>query len=341
MIVRTSRRRRRIAARGRFVASPTPGRASTGALLMLATATLGVAVTEAPAAAQTPGPTICSGWVLPDGHIITGESWTQACGGSSPWSANTFTIQSIDGLGSGATLTACYFRYRNGTPDRLPAGWVVVGAPWSVNCSGPVGVTNSWTVTNTNGLPFGTIVAICTDSPRPPGWEGVGNGWTAACGYRNDAVDGQTWTIRNTNNNPPLPPPPLPPPPPPPPPPPVDPNIGKPIGHLDVVDVSGGTARVLGWSVDPDTPTSPITVQVLNYDTVIGSGVADVDRPDVAAAHPTFGPRHGFDITVAVPTNAKLAICVTGVNVGAGVNATLPGCKVINYTPPKFPAKSL
>ncbi|HEX7097587.1 MAG TPA: SpoIID/LytB domain-containing protein [Acidimicrobiales bacterium] len=97
---------------------------------------------------------------------------------------------------------------------------------------------------------------------------------------------------------------------------------GNPIGSLDVVGAVGGGIRVAGWAIDPNT-ASPIDVHI--YVGANGTAVrADVERPDVGAAFPGYGSRHGFD--VVVPGSPGATVCAYGINVGAGSN-TLLGCR--------------
>jgi SpoIID/LytB domain protein len=98
---------------------------------------------------------------------------------------------------------------------------------------------------------------------------------------------------------------------------------GDPVGSLDVVSVGAGGVRVAGWAIDPNS-SDPIDVHV--YVGSAGTPVeASTDRPDLAAAFPTSGTQHGFDVTV--PGAAGQQVCVYGINVGPGKNSSL-GCRV-------------
>jgi hypothetical protein len=102
---------------------------------------------------------------------------------------------------------------------------------------------------------------------------------------------------------------------------------GSPFGHFDSAStwaVAGGV-EVKGWAIDPDT-TAPIYVWV----TVDGVGrhlSANVNRPDVGAAYPAFGPRHGFSGVVPAAPGAR-RVCVTASNVGPGSHTPL-GCLTV------------
>lgn len=105
---------------------------------------------------------------------------------------------------------------------------------------------------------------------------------------------------------------------------------GSPFGSLDVIAAGHRTLRVSGWAIDPDD-AAPIEVHIY----VGGQGVpivADASRPDVAAVHPEYGDRHGFDVTL--PLDAGLHhVCAYAIDRGGVVNTTL-GCVVIDHASP-------
>jgi hypothetical protein len=77
----------------------------------------------------------------------------------------------------------------------------------------------------------------------------------------------------------------------------------NPIGYFDaIVSRSAGQLGIWGWTVDPDTPTSAISVHVYitypnGYRTNAIVFLANVYRGDVGAAYPAYGPYHGYDRT--------------------------------------------
>lgn len=98
-----------------------------------------------------------------------------------------------------------------------------------------------------------------------------------------------------------------------------------PVGSLDVVQRSGGELVVSGWAIDPQTP-SPIAVHVY----VGGAGYsisADVNRPDLGAVLPMYGPDHGFSATFAAPPPGT-TVCVYAINVGPGASSSF-GCRTV------------
>lgn len=93
-----------------------------------------------------------------------------------------------------------------------------------------------------------------------------------------------------------------------------------PFGSFDGAAGGPASVQVSGWAIDPDTSGA---VQVHVY--VDGRGtalLADRDRPDVGAAYPAFGSRHGF--SAAVPASpGRRSVCAYAINVGAGTNRLL------------------
>lgn len=104
------------------------------------------------------------------------------------------------------------------------------------------------------------------------------------------------------------------------------PDQGRaPVGSIDAVDVSGTSARVTGWAVDPDT-RSPINVHI--YVGSVGQAfIADKANNGSLSAFPSYGSSHGFDQTVTIPSGSS-TICVYGINTGPGGHSLL-GCKQV------------
>jgi len=96
----------------------------------------------------------------------------------------------------------------------------------------------------------------------------------------------------------------------------------NPFGWLDEVSVQSDQIRVRGWAIDPDTK-EPIAVHVYVDNTFVVSWTADQSRPDVAAAKPGYGDRHGFDATISTKGRN---VCVYGINQGPGRQNSRIGC---------------
>lgn len=112
----------------------------------------------------------------------------------------------------------------------------------------------------------------------------------------------------------------------------------KPFGHLDSLAVVPSTQsiRATGWTIDPDVPSTPLTIHVYVDGVYAGGQLANRNRPDVGAVHPAAGPNHGFDISI--PTLAgSHEVCTYALNNTAGGGNTLLGgsCRtVVAYQPP-------
>jgi hypothetical protein len=93
-----------------------------------------------------------------------------------------------------------------------------------------------------------------------------------------------------------------------------------PVGNAEVITAEGSAIRVAGWAVDPDT-TRSISVHVY-----VGSNgraiTADRDRPDIAAAYPSYGKAHGFTDLISV-SPGTYDVCVYAINTGAGGHTPL------------------
>ena len=100
----------------------------------------------------------------------------------------------------------------------------------------------------------------------------------------------------------------------------------NPRGTLD--SVSGGTGvRVSGWAFDPDTAAAS-DAHVYIDGQFAGVVTADRLRPDVGAAFPWTGPRHGFDAGFAVGAG-RHDVCVFAINVGYGLTNPQLGCRSV------------
>lgn len=107
-------------------------------------------------------------------------------------------------------------------------------------------------------------------------------------------------------------------------------QLALPTGNWEILEASGDTVTVAGWSLDPDQPTAPTAVHVY----VDGAGralTADSARPDVAAAFRSIGAgsARGFSTTVAL-SRGEHRICVYAIDLDASYRNTLFGCRSIS-----------
>jgi hypothetical protein len=93
---------------------------------------------------------------------------------------------------------------------------------------------------------------------------------------------------------------------------------GSPFGNLESVSVSGTTATLSGWAIDPDV-TGPIDIHVYVSGAWGGRTLANVPRTDVGRVHAAYGAAHGFSLQVPIPAGTS-QVCAAAINVGAGAN---------------------
>ena len=181
----------------------------------------------------------------------------------------------------------------------IPAGWAIVNI---TSESGRCGVTtqtipaiwNVWYIENLNPYANGTFFTVCTSQPNgqyPAGWVVKERlSYSGVCGVFTQsipAIYNVTVLERLTGGPTPTPNTPTP-----------VPNR-TPIGAFDFIQ--DGTA--LGWALDPDTPTTNVTLHVYldgpaGTGTIISStGKTYFPRPDVNTAT-GFAGNHGFSFAV-------------------------------------------
>ena len=105
-------------------------------------------------------------------------------------------------------------------------------------------------------------------------------------------------------------------------------GAANPIGDINTVEAAGGAARIQGWTLDPDSSES-LAVHAYVDGAWGGAFTADVPRPDVGAAYPGKGDRHGFDIRLSL-SQGRRNVCLYAINVGAGNDNTSLGCRRID-----------
>ncbi len=103
-----------------------------------------------------------------------------------------------------------------------------------------------------------------------------------------------------------------------------------PFGSLDVAVGTDSGVRVAGWALDPNT-ADPIDVHIYVDGGIVAGVRAANERGDVEAAHPSYGPNHGFETTVAVGPGDH-SVCAYAINVYAGQNTSL-GCRTVTTNP--------
>jgi hypothetical protein len=89
------------------------------------------------------------------------------------------------------------------------------------------------------------------------------------------------------------------------------PSIGDnaPVGSLETAQLTPAGFTLAGWAVDPDTPAS-VKVHVVVNGRTIAIVPAGGERPDVAAASPMAGSKHGFHFDLDLAEGPQ-HVCVT------------------------------
>jgi hypothetical protein len=100
--------------------------------------------------------------------------------------------------------------------------------------------------------------------------------------------------------------------------------VRNPVGNLDGLTAGSGSIRARGWALDPDT-APPIDVHLYLDGRWAGAYTATMPRPDVAEVYRSYGPNHGFDVTLGGVGGGTHQVCVYGINVGpVGPGSTNP-----------------
>jgi hypothetical protein len=112
----------------------------------------------------------------------------------------------------------------------------------------------------------------------------------------------------------------------------------NPYGRFDSVtrDSTGHAAKLLGWAIDPDVPTTPLVIVVRIDGVLMPSATANATRTDIATLYPGTGTSHGLAATYAVNDNEH-TICLVAINQGHGVSKSL-GCRILNALHPVVPS---
>jgi hypothetical protein len=93
--------------------------------------------------------------------------------------------------------------------------------------------------------------------------------------------------------------------------------------------------QIEGWAIDPDT-VNPIRIQVYVDGEYQMSPVADVERPDIAAARPGSGAAHGLDLTLPLASGER-DVCLVAKNILSGRPSHVPlGCRTVTVPATQF-----
>lgn len=98
-----------------------------------------------------------------------------------------------------------------------------------------------------------------------------------------------------------------------------------PFGSVDEVSLNPSMTHVTvrGWTIDRSSFANPIQVRVTVDGQERAVQLANTYRPDVGAAYGGAGDFHGYFIQIPAEKWGHHTVCVEGINVGAGRNATI------------------
>ena len=102
---------------------------------------------------------------------------------------------------------------------------------------------------------------------------------------------------------------------------------GVPIGNVEASSLSGRTATITGWALDPDI-TASIPVHAYVNGGWGGAFTANTPRADVGRVYSGYGDAHGFTAKVNVPVGTS-QVCIFGINDGLDGNPQL-GCVTVS-----------
>ncbi|MCC6225869.1 MAG: glycoside hydrolase family 25 protein [Microthrixaceae bacterium] len=92
---------------------------------------------------------------------------------------------------------------------------------------------------------------------------------------------------------------------------------GDPVGVIDSFARPDGRIDLIGWTLDPDT-VAPTEVHAYIDGVGHNLGLAELPRPDIAAAFPGYGPAHGIATTLSGLSGGPHQLCLFAINRGTG-----------------------
>ncbi len=104
------------------------------------------------------------------------------------------------------------------------------------------------------------------------------------------------------------------------------------FGRLDTIGAQGVAITVVGWALNPSSKGSHVPIRISDTATVsqaLGDPRAALDRPDVAAAYPTYGPNHGYRITFRARSKGTHTVCTTALPELGSWSAVRLGCRSV------------
>ena len=100
------------------------------------------------------------------------------------------------------------------------------------------------------------------------------------------------------------------------------------VGQLDEIVVGTGSVTARGWVLDAVRVSDTVGVHVYVDGVYAGAWSADQQRPDVGAAFPEAGARHGLAVTVPVAAGPRV-VCVFGIYADSRAANPALGCRQV------------
>jgi hypothetical protein len=101
-----------------------------------------------------------------------------------------------------------------------------------------------------------------------------------------------------------------------------------PVGNWESLSATGSLLSVRGWALDPDATATAVTMHIYVDGRWGAAAWAYADRPDVGAAFPGSGDRHGWSWSTSVPLGVH-SVCVYAIDVGDESRNTSLGCRSV------------
>ncbi|MGB2756540.1 MAG: twin-arginine translocation signal domain-containing protein [Acidimicrobiia bacterium] len=96
------------------------------------------------------------------------------------------------------------------------------------------------------------------------------------------------------------------------------PCLEESFGAINQLEYIAGELVIGGWAMNQDDYREAAHVRVYVDGVVAADVVADIDRPDVGAAYPFFGARHGFFLKVPMADPGPRYVCLFMVDASTG-----------------------
>lgn len=111
-------------------------------------------------------------------------------------------------------------------------------------------------------------------------------------------------------------------------------NNNEPKGYLDLASGENGVLRVIGWAVDEDLSSEPVTIYVY-VGGPAGSGAScyNIGKANIQRTGLGWGDYHGYNTRIKVKERGQQSVYVYAINVGSG-NNPLIGSGTVNISNP-------